>query len=344
MTELQPSSTVYHIEKTDRIITVRCDKPIKVQDSIFDNLNQQWIFAVHCEDGQGLYHIDYLYANADFTLTKVLAEDRGVLPAFLQATDSMIWVRLDSTGTEREGESVLPMENRSRITKEILRKSVGWQKKISVHGQQCVFYTDYFDRRKPDKLFHYQFDKKHLYKTRKQYSLENIHSGHPKTIQDTCYITYGKWADSLCTVHIAEIDETGSILSDWQSDPVTDVWDVYLESRSDAQISCIIYAKHCIERIVFHADGTLLSRTELFRTDLRINYIDVQEHGICFVIAPEQGPPAGKNCILFPDIPSAPCYAFDNGYAPQGLNSRYFILNPIRNDKCDFRIVSVQNT
>ena len=77
---------------------------------------------------------------------------------------------LSSTSTEREGEIVLPLQNRFRITKEIVRKDLGMDAIFCLNNQCCSYQIDLFNHKKYDKLFVYQFDKNGLYKTTPLYN------------------------------------------------------------------------------------------------------------------------------------------------------------------------------
>lgn len=51
-------------------------------------MNEEWVFAVKCDDGQSRYHIDYLFLDNNFELLNALTEDKGVNPQFLTAQDN----------------------------------------------------------------------------------------------------------------------------------------------------------------------------------------------------------------------------------------------------------------
>lgn len=155
MNELQTSLTHYQVKKENGAITVLANKPICVCDHFWDCMNEEWVFAVKCDDGQSRYHIDYLFLDKNFELLNALTEDKGVNPQFLTAQDNTAWVSLSSTSTEREGEIVLPLQNRFRITKEIVRKDLGMDAIFCLNNQCCSYQIDLFNHKKYDKLFVY---------------------------------------------------------------------------------------------------------------------------------------------------------------------------------------------
>ncbi len=87
MNELQTSLTHYQVKKENGAITVLANKPICVCNHFWDCMNEEWVFAVKCDDGQSRYHIDYLFLDNNFELLNALTEDKGVNPQFLTAQD-----------------------------------------------------------------------------------------------------------------------------------------------------------------------------------------------------------------------------------------------------------------
>lgn len=345
MNELMRSSTSYQVKKENDTITVSSDKPIIVEDKLWDQINGEWIFAVKCYDDKGLYHIDYLFFSKDFELLNVITEDKGVNPEFLSAPDNTVWVSLSSISTDRDGEIVLPLKERSRITKDIVRKDIGTAAIFCINGQPCAYSVDYFDPKKYDKLLAYQFDKNGLYKTKKQYVLDNIWNGYPIVIKDKCFVTYGKWNDSLCTIHISEINESGEILSDWKSEAVSGIDGVFLLSYSETQLEFIAFTENHVDCIVCSSEGTLLSRNIIYQTEERINLIKSPEimgetrSVQCISGDPQHG---AKNVLLVLKSGGVSVCGSEKGYFPSLLDSSYVLHSPIggqNNDHHDFKLV-----
>lgn len=348
MDELQTSLTHYQVKKENGAITVLANKPICVEDHFWDRMNEEWIFAVKCDDGQSLYHIDYLFLNNNFELLNVLTEDKGVNPQFLTAPDNTVWVSLSSNSAEREGEIVLPLQNRFRITKEIVRKDLGMDAIFCLNNQCCAYQIDLFNHKKYDKLFVYQFDKNGLYKTRKQYILENIWKGYPTVVRDKCFVTYEKWNDSLCTIHVSEIDENGNILSDWKSEAIEDMNSVFLLSYSDTKMEFITFHENHVDYLVCSFEGILLSRKIIYQGEADINLIaetqimDEIKAVYCVVSGDVQN--IEKNVMLVLENNAVAVYEAEDGYFPSLLDDSHLLFAPIgsiENIACSFKIVII---
>lgn len=348
MNELQTSLTHYQVKKENGAITVLANKPICVCDHFWDCMNEEWVFAVKCDDGQSRYHIDYLFLDNNFELLNALTEDKGVNPQFLTAQDNTAWVSLSSTSTEREGEIVLPLQNRFRITKEIVRKDLGMDAIFCLNNQCCSYQIDLFNHKKYDKLFVYQFDKNGLYKTRKQYILENIWNGYPTVTRDKCFVTCGKWSNSLCTIHVSEIDENGNILSDWKSEAIADMNSVFLLSYSDTKMEFITFHENHVAYLVYSFEGILLSRKIIYQVETNINLIEKTQimGGVkavhCVVSGDIQH--FAKNVMLVLGNNTVDVYEAEEGYFPSLLDDSHLLFAPIsriENIACSFKIVII---
>lgn len=348
MDELQTSLNHYQVKKENGVITVLANKPVCVRDHFWDCMNEEWVFAVEYNDGQSLYHIDYLFLNNNFELLSVLAEDKGVNPQFLTAPDNTVWVSLSSTSTEREGEIVLPLQNRFRITKEIVRKDLGMDAAFCLNNQYCAYHIDLFNHKKYDKLCVYQFDKHGLHKTRKQYILENIWNGYPTVFGDKCFVTYGKWNDSLCTIHVSEIDENGNILSDWKSEAIADMNSVFLSSYSDTQMEFITFHENHVDYLVCSFEGNLLSRKIIYQAETDINLIAktqiMDEIKAVYCVVSDDDQHTGKNVMLVLGNNNVDVYEAEDGYFPALLDDSHLLFAPINrreNTACSFKIVII---
>lgn len=348
MDELNTSSTHYQVKEENGVITVLANKPICVRNHLWDYMNEEWIFAVKCDDGQSLYHIDYLFLNNNFELLNVLTEDKGVNPQFLTAPDNTVWVSLSSSSTEREGEILLPLRNRSRITKEIVRKDLGIDAIFRLNSQCFAYQIDSFNPKKYDKLFVYQFEKNGLYKTRKQYVLENIWNGYPTVARDKCFVTCGKWNDSLCTIHVAEIDENGNILSEWKSKAIADMNSVFLLSNSDTQMEFITFHENHVDYLVCSFEGTLLSRKIIYQAETDINLIAktqiVNEIKAVHCVVSGDDQHIVKNVMLVLRTNTVDVYEAEDGYFPSLLDGSHLLFGSIsrmENDDCSFKIVRI---
>lgn len=171
MQELKQSTNPYDVEHKDDLTTIRTDKAMKVLAAFWDEERASLLIAVQVESGNGTYQIEYLHLDETLRLTAVCTESEGVLPSFLTAPDKTVWVKLTSTQTDKIREIVLPLANRERIREAKLLTEFVDNYEVRL-GQETVYFSnDIFDRNKKDKIARYLFDKNHLFKSRKTYSL-----------------------------------------------------------------------------------------------------------------------------------------------------------------------------
>lgn len=171
MQELKQSTNPYNVEQKEDLTTIRTDKAMKVLSAFWDEEKSSLLIAVQVELENGRYQIEYLHLDETLGLTDICTESEGVLPAFLTAPDKTVWVKLTSTQTDKIREIVLPLANRERIREAKLLTEFADNYEVRL-GQETVYFSnDIFDRNKKDKIARYLFDKNHLFKSRKTYSL-----------------------------------------------------------------------------------------------------------------------------------------------------------------------------
>jgi hypothetical protein len=169
--ELKKSTNPYNMEHTDYLTTIRTHRAMKVLSVFWDDERSSLLVAVQVESANGSYQVEYILLDEALKITDVCTESEGVLPSFLAAPDKTVWVRLTSTQTDKIKEIVLPLENRERIREEKLITEFVEDYEVKL-GQETVYFSkDIFDMTKKDKMGRYQFDKNHLFKSRKTYQL-----------------------------------------------------------------------------------------------------------------------------------------------------------------------------
>jgi hypothetical protein len=162
----------YALSNERFITTIRACSRVTLQDAFYDSVHDGIVLAIKVEKGNGLYDIDYIFLNANMTLSAAFTECKGVLPNFIPAPDGSVWVRLTSTTTDKIKEVVLPLMQRERVIKDILSSEFPADTTIIDDGDILLHSSDIFDKRKADKLCRLLFDKESLYKTRKSYKIE----------------------------------------------------------------------------------------------------------------------------------------------------------------------------
>lgn len=280
MNELEVSDIQYQIIKMDNKITIKCENPLNVKSTIFDKINNNWIFAVKVNDKNyeknRLYYIDYLYLSENFDIVKVIRENRGVMPTLITAPDNKVWVSLSSIATEKNGEVVLSLENRSAITKDIVKKDIGFSHYFNFCGYAFGYYDDIFSKNKPDQLALYEFDKKGLYKNRTMKKLTDIFHGTPCVLMDKFFVTSLVKQNEFSKIKLYELNQKREIINEWESEPLSDVWYAALFSVSDNGYSFLTHYQNRIDIINFDVNGRLLDKNVFYESNTRINTIKLQ--------------------------------------------------------------------
>ena len=281
----------YNIILKDQCIIIDCDTKLIVYDCCYDSLTQQNIVAVYrYEEIDGWkYSLEYIYLDKEFQITKVLIENRGVLPQFIKAPDNSIWVNLIAT-VGGEGEIVLPLNNRARIEKEILKRETVSDQTFYWNGKAYVLVNKPIGSKKGcAKLVSYEFDKKNLYKTKKTQKLEFCY--YPKAlVQDGhCYIQsididYEKNTMQLCS---REIDSKAVVLNEWHSEifPEKNVGFPRMIERTEEEVIYICTdMKNKIYALILGIDGKLKERKLIgeipeVEEQLSIEYVHKNDDG-----------------------------------------------------------------
>lgn len=258
----------YRIIVKDHCIIIDCDTKLNVYDCYYDINTQQNIVAVqkYQEMNSLSYSIEYIYLDHEFSITKVVRENRGVLPEFVRAPDDSVWVRLTAT-VGREGEIVLPLNNRARIAKEIVKREAAGEQRFFWNGKAYLLQGKPIGSKKGcGRLVCYEFDKNNLYKTKKSNKLEFC--DYPMAIvqAEHCYIQsmdidYEKNAIQL---YSREIDSKAVVLNEWSSEIISgsDVGFPCMIERTDKEVIyiCTDDKTNKIYALIFGNDGKLRER------------------------------------------------------------------------------------
>lgn len=257
----------YRIIVKDSCIIIDCDTKLDVYDCYYDSNTRQNIVAVHkAKEMNSLsYSVEYIYLDQELNITKVLIENRGVLPEFIKAPDDSVWVRLSAT-VGREGEIVLPLNNRARIEKEIVKKDIASVQRFYWNGKAYVLESKPIGSKKGcGKLVCYEFDKNNLYKTKKSKKL--VFCDYPTAIvQDGhCYIQSMDidYEKDTIQLYSREIDSKAVVLTEWSSEIISgsDVGFVCMIERTDKEVIYICAdMRNKIYALIFGNDGKLKER------------------------------------------------------------------------------------
>lgn len=192
----------YKINKQGTYWEIEGEKTISIGDCCYDITTDTFVIAVKHNRGG-----DYVVLNREHEIVQIVSEDQGLNQKFVLAPDKSIWICMSALCTKKDGEVVLPLYDRNRVEKEIVKSDLGIDYSFFWDGCHWGYVNDIFGDR-PDKLLQYQFDKKGLYKTRKAFKLDALHGASPFVQEDTlylCQIDYDKGV-----LQIFEMIESGN--------------------------------------------------------------------------------------------------------------------------------------
>lgn len=192
----------YKINRYESYWEIEAEKVISIKDCCYDVINDNFVIAVECNKDR-----DYIVINREQEIVRTLSEKQGMNRKFVLSPDKSVWVGMDSLCTEKNGEIILPLYDRSRVTKEIVKSSLGVD--YSFFWKDCYwgYVVDFFGD-KPDKMLQYQFDKKSLYKSRKAYKLEGMYNARPYVQDESLYLCQKEYKNN--ELHILKMTEPGN--------------------------------------------------------------------------------------------------------------------------------------
>lgn len=324
MTELVQSDINYRITKNNDGIIIECDKPMHLEDKIIDTENDCFILAVKTDVNNHKYYVDYVYLNQELNIIRVLREDRGVLPKFIIAPDNRIWVRLSSTQTEKNGEIVLPLEKRCNVTKEIIKRDIGFWDYFRLGNKFYGFEYDVFNLKKPAQLGIYEFGKNNQYKNRKMKKLEGIHYGNICVLQGHCYITASQSTDEGERILVYEADGEANILNVWSPKISIEKANGFcLMLLDEIQYKFLFVCGNDIETAMFDIEGNLIQREKIFEGDKKIYTADftvAKDFAAVFFV--NEG---GENNLFVTDSNEKKLYKAETDMTVCILNKEYMI-------------------
>lgn len=173
----------YKINEQASYWEIEAETKISIQDYCYDITTDTFVIAVKHNRG-----VDYLVINRSHEIVQIVAEDQGTNQNFILAPDKSVWICMDALCTKKDGEVVLPLYERARVEKEIVKSSLGTDERFFWNGCHWGYVNDIFGD-EPDKMLQYQFDKNGLYKNRKTIKLDSLHRAVSYVQEDTLYLS-----------------------------------------------------------------------------------------------------------------------------------------------------------
>lgn len=271
--ELPDSNNKFKFVSSDKYIFVLCDKNLSVDDQCFDEINNYYIFVLNIKITEDMNEINYLYLDKEFNFIKCLKETEGINPKFIKAPDKSMWVSLSYIKDDGNNEIVLPLENRNRIKKLILKKDIDYCCYFEWETNFIGYNAPMFGEKKNDKLSIYQFDKKSLYKGKKNIKLDFSSAGFPFVESNICFIHKTLYLNDLCSINLKEVTKEGKLLSEWNSENINDIHMIFpISVISNVKIFISTNKKNEIKLVKFNEKGELISNDKLISIDHISNF------------------------------------------------------------------------
>lgn len=253
--ELKKSDNKFAVKRAKDCVIFDSDRVVSICDYCYDEINNNFIFAVKVCKENGLYDIDYLFLDEDFQIIDALTEEEGVNPNFIYGSDKSIWVSLISTNSNKE--IVLPLRDRHRIQKKIEKRDIGYSGYFLWDGETCGYESSIFGGK--DKIAIYQFDKKGLYKGKKNIKLDFCSKGNVLVNNNDCYIYEIVFLGRKIVLKVFHIDKKGEILRSWSSQEIEEVHMCHLISVKEEEYTfvCSYEGKNSLDIISFGQSGVI---------------------------------------------------------------------------------------
>ena len=237
---------------------------MQVEDCCYDEARDHFVIAVKYYRGQN-YFIDYIVCSREWQIVKKVTETRGVNPRFVLAPDKSVWVGMSATRTKKDGEIVLPLYERERVTKEIVKSDLGTNSGFFWNGSYWGYVSDVWSEKKPDKLLQYEFDKKNLFKNRKAWKLEGFRNAEPFVQGDELYLCQQNWAE--WTVSVYQVLEPGVTEAVMKPAIIGEFTWCYLVQVKEDACEFIGFQKNEVHRLRIDKSGSVLEQKHIHTMD-----------------------------------------------------------------------------
>ena len=250
----------YTVKEHNGCLKICAEQPIQIEDCCYDETKDSFVIAVKHYRGQN-YFVDYIVCNREWQIVKKLTETQGVNPRFVLAPDKSVWVRMSATRTKKDGEIILPLDERERVTKEIVKSDLGTNYSFFWKGSYWGYTCDVWIDKKPDKLLQYEFDKKNLFKNRKAWKLEGLRNAVPFVQEDELYLCQQNWAER--TISVSRMAEPGVAELVIDSASIGDFTWCYLVNVKRDACEFIGFRENEIHRLSIDKSGQVLEQKHI---------------------------------------------------------------------------------
>lgn len=254
----------YTVKEHNSCLKICAERPIQIEDCCYDETKDSFVIAVKHYRGQN-YFVDYIVCNREWQIVKKLTETQGVNPRFVLAPDKSVWVRMSATRTKKDGEIVLPLDERERVPKEIVKSDLGTNYSFFWKGSFWGYTCDVWIEKKPDKLLLYEFDKKNLFKNRKAWKLEGLRNAVPFVQEDELYLCQQNWAEG--TVSIYRMIEQGKTEAVMEPAIIGEFTWCYLVKVDAKTYEFLCFEKNEIHKLVIDKAGKLCKQERIHIMD-----------------------------------------------------------------------------
>lgn len=254
----------YTIKQHNNCRKISAEVPMQVEDCCYDETRDAFVIAVKYYRGRD-YYVDYIVLNREWQIVKKLTETKGVNPRFVLAPEKSVWIRMSATRTKKDGEIVLPLYERERVTKEIVKSDLGTDYSFFWNGSFWGYACDVWSSTAPDKLLQYEFDKKGLFKNRKAWKLEGLRNASPFVQRDELYLCQQNWAEG--TVSVYRMMEPGMTEVFMESAIIGEFTWCYLVNVGEAACEFIGFRENEVHRLTIGKSGQMLEQKHIHVMD-----------------------------------------------------------------------------
>ena len=261
----------YKINKQASYWEIEAEKTISIEDCCYDVTTDTFVIAVKHNRGG-----DYIVLNRAHKIVRTVSEGQGLNRKFVLAPDKSVWIGMSATCTKKDGEIILPLYDRERVEKEIVKSDLGVDYSFFWNGCHWGYVNDIFGD-KTDKLLQYQFDKNGLYKTRKAYKLDMLRHAVPFVQGDCLYLCQKDYKNGI--VQIFKMTEPGNPEEVCEPISVGELGWCRLVNADESGYKIIGIEHDEISMLFIDRKGKLLDKTLLYRLDVPEVY-SIKDFGV----------------------------------------------------------------
>ena len=239
---------------------IEAEKTISIQDCCYDATTDTFVIAVKHNRGG-----DYIVLNREHEIIQTVSEDQGVNLKFVLAPDKSVWIGMSALCTQKDGEIILPLYDRKRVEKEIVKSDLGVDAGFFWNDCYWGYVNDIFGD-KPDKLLQYQFDKMGLYKNRKAYKLDMLRRAIPSVQGDCLYLCQKDFNNGI--VQIFKMTEPGKPEKLCETLSAGGLVGYRLVSADESGYKVFGFEHNEIRMLSIDTKGNILDKTLIYRLEI----------------------------------------------------------------------------